>query len=276
MRSSGTKDEEPNFEIMEDTEVERTLGELSEDSFDICSNFDTRIETGLLDRDPDGLDGLLLLPLGVCTGLSDLDLDGDELDLRRASGELEGLEGCQLGKEPVDTRFCGLFAVMSTPSLFQYTGGVCDLGGVVDLGDDRLPKEGEGVLARTGLTSSVRSLNSSGIDVLRRTTLELVSDSTGFALLLVTGVCQMGRGSLDTLLFCRAAVRLDLRSVSFSKVGPRLSIFLSNLGIALVVFLDRGSTSEISLTSLLSVDPTDRLEAIEGSTGTYCTGDIAG
>lgn len=276
MRSSGTKDEGPNFEIMEDTEVERALGALAEDSFDICSNFDTRIETGLLDRDPDGLDGLLLLPLGFCKGLSDLDLDGDELDLRRASGELEGLEGRQLGKEPVDTLFCNSFAGMSTPSLFQYTGGVCDLGGVVTLGDDRLPKEGEGVLARTGLTSLVRSLNSSAIGVLRRTTLEFVSDSTGFALLLVTGICQMGRGSLDALLFCRAVVHLDLRSISFSKVGPRRSVFLSNRGIALVVFLDRGSTSDNLLTSLLSVDATDRLEAIEGSAGTYCTGDIAG
>ena len=84
MRSSGTKDEEPNFDIMDVTELEQALGKLSADSWVICSNFETSMETGLLDRDPTGLDGLLWV-IGLRTGLFGLDPDGDELDLLRPS-----------------------------------------------------------------------------------------------------------------------------------------------------------------------------------------------
>ena len=154
-----------------------------------------------MDRDPTGLDGLLW-PLGLCTGLFGVDLDGEELDLLRPSGELDGLGGRQFGKEPVDTRERGLLLEdVSTPSLLQYTGGVWERGGVPSLETARLPKEGEGVLARTGLTSSLRSPCSAVIGIRRRTTLEFDSDSTGVVLPFETGVCQMGRGSLEPLLF---------------------------------------------------------------------------
>ena len=219
-----------------------------------------------MDRDPAGLDDLLWL-LGLCTGLFGADRDGEVFDLLRLSGELDGL----FDKEPVDARPCGLLLVgISTPSLFQYTGGVLERGGVTALGDARLPKEGEGVLARTGLVSSLCSLNSSVIDTLRRTTLEFASDSTGVVLPFATGVFQVGRGSLDPLLFWRAGERLVLCSVFDFEVSD-----LSNLGIALLVFLGRGSASETSLTSLLSVDTTDWLEVTDGSCGTYGTGDMA-
>lgn len=209
------------------------------------------METGLLDRDPPGLDGLLWF-LGLCTGLFGLDPDGDQLDLLRPSCEVDGLGGRQFRKEPVDTRVRRLsLDDTSNPSLVQYTGGVWERGGVASLGDARLPKEGEGVLARTGLISSLHSLNSLVIGTLRRTTLEFASDSTGVDLLFATGVCQMGRGSLDPLLFCWAGERLVFCFVSDFELSD-----LSNLCIALFVFLGRGSISEDSLRSL-SVDTTD-------------------
>lgn len=166
------------------------------------------METGLLDRDPAGLDGLLWL-----LGLFVVDPEGDELDLLRPSWEVDGLGGRQFGKEPVDIRVRGLsLDDTSNPSLVQYTGGVWERGGVASLGDARLPKEGDGVLVRTGLISSLRSLNSLVIGTLRRTTLEFASDSTD--LLLAIGVCQMGRGSLDPLLFCWVGERLVFCFVS--------------------------------------------------------------
>ena len=204
-----------------------------------------------MDRDPTGLDGLLWL-LGLCTGLFGVDLDGEELDLLRPSGELDGLGGRQFGKEPVDTRERGLLLDgVSAPSLVQYTGGVWERGGVTSLEAARLPKEGEGVLARTSFTSSLRSLSSAVIGTRLRTTLMFSSDSTGVVLPFETGVCQIGRGSLEPLLFCRAGERLILCSVSDFELSD-----LSYLGIGLDVLLGRGSTSETSLGSL-SVDTTD-------------------
>lgn len=160
------------------------------------------METGLLDRDPAGLDGLLWM-LGLCTGLFGLDPDVDELDLLRPSCEVDGLVGRQFGEEPVDTRVRGSsLDDKFGPSLLQYTGGVWERGGVATLADTRLPKEGDGVLARTGLISSLHSVDSLVIGTLRRTTLEFTSDLTGVDLVFAIGVSQIGRGSLDPLLFC--------------------------------------------------------------------------
>lgn len=154
--------------------------------------------------------------------------------------------------EPVDARVRGLSLDDKFKlSLLQYTGGVWERGGVASLGNARLPKEGEGVLARTGLISSLRSLDSLAIDTLRRTTVEFASNSTGVDLLFATGVFQIGRGSLDTLLLCCAAERLVFCFVSDCELSD-----LSNLGIAVVVFFSRGSIPEGSLRSL-SVDTTD-------------------
>ena len=77
------------------------------------------METGLLDRDPAGLDGPLWV-LDLCTGLFGLDPDGDELDLLRPSCEVDGLVGRQFGEEPVDTRVRG-FSLDDkfSPSLLQ-------------------------------------------------------------------------------------------------------------------------------------------------------------
>ena len=148
--------------------------------------------------------------------------------------------------EPVDARVRGLsLDDKFNVSLLQYTGGVWERRGVASLGDARLPKEGEGVLARTGLISSL------AIATIRRTTVEFASNSTGVDLLFATGVFQTGRGSLDTSLLCCAAERLVFCFVSDCELSD-----LSNLGIALLVFFGRGSISEGSLRSL-SVDITD-------------------
>jgi len=77
------------------------------------------METGLSDRDPAGLDGLLWV-LGLCTGLFGLDPDGDEIDLLSPSCEVDGFGGRQFGKEPVDTRVRGLSSDDKfNPSLLQ-------------------------------------------------------------------------------------------------------------------------------------------------------------
>lgn len=151
-------------------------------------------------------------------------------------------------------------------------GGVWDPGSGVTLGDDALLKEGDGVLARAGCTSLLHSVDPALCEI----RLEFVSDSTGVALFFVTGICQMGRGSLDDLWLWGVEGRLLLCPVSFSEAVPVFSV-LWYLGIELrkLVLLDRGSTSDVSPTSL-SVDTDGWLEANDGPPGTYCTGHILG
>lgn len=159
-----------------------------------------------------------------------------------------GLEGrvCRNdGIEPVDCRI-GLLLLLfpiSTPGRVQYTGGVCDRGGVEARADER-PRDGGGVLARgLGTLLSVSDLRRLGGALFSVIVVDLFSLDFCPA-----DVCQVGRGNLDGVEDERLVVS---RSVSWFIRTDELfgwAFFWMEL------FFIRCSPSEGSLTSLSRSD----------------------